>query len=153
MVMERHDPAGPRILRDSNLHTAMLLGRNHSQRVGEREMRVGIGIQQDDPEAVVPIRRQHHGKDIRPDLGQGPEQPRTSAIGERRHRGRMRLQGLGKAFPQTAVFPIDDAHPLSPHLPPPPHPPPPAHPPAPPPPPLHPPPPPPAPPPPLPPPP
>ena len=71
--------------------------RHHAQRIGEREVRLGIGIQDDDPQPVRRGGRQHHWIDRVPDLGERARQPpRRSAIGERGHAGGVRRQRLGQ---------------------------------------------------------
>src|SRR5215472_16071096 len=66
VMVQPDQPAGLRILLLDNVERLDLLGRDHAERVGKGEMRVGIGIEQDDAESVRLVRRYYHGKDLGP---------------------------------------------------------------------------------------
>jgi hypothetical protein len=57
VVVQSHDPAGAWILSGSNLECADLFGRYQAERVGKRKVRFSVGVQHDDPQAVVAVRR------------------------------------------------------------------------------------------------
>ena len=59
VVVECQDPAGARISLDSDLDPAKLIGRDHSERVGEREVRVGIRVREDDLGEQAAGQREH----------------------------------------------------------------------------------------------
>src|ERR1700745_1146005 len=54
VMMENDDPAGIRVLRARGLQATGLIDRNHAERIGEREMRIGIRVEQDDAQGIVP---------------------------------------------------------------------------------------------------
>ena len=66
MVVQPDKPAGLWILLLDDVERLDLLGRDHAKRIGEGEVRVGIGVEQDDAETVRFIGRDHHGKDLGP---------------------------------------------------------------------------------------
>ena len=66
VMVQSHDPAGARILSGGYLEGAGLFGRYQAERIGERKMRLGVGVQHDDPQPIVRVRRHDHGKDRRP---------------------------------------------------------------------------------------
>src|SRR5262249_47690984 len=70
MVVESDDPVGSRVFRSNDLDPPDLLSGDHSEGVREREMSIGVRVQQDDPEAVVPTWRKYHRKDLGPQLRQ-----------------------------------------------------------------------------------
>jgi hypothetical protein len=47
-----------------------LLVRDHSQRIGEGKVSVGVRVQHDHAEPILGVRRQHHGKDRCPRIGE-----------------------------------------------------------------------------------
>src|SRR5262245_59724186 len=70
MMVQSDDPAGLWVLRARDLDGLGLLDRDHAERVRERKMRVGIGIQQHDAQTVVAIGRQYQWEDASPQLCQ-----------------------------------------------------------------------------------
>jgi hypothetical protein len=72
MVVESDDPAGSRELRYGGFDPPGLLDRDNPECIGEREVCVGVRIQQDKAQSVIPVRRQHHRKDFGP---QGRQRP------------------------------------------------------------------------------
>ena len=89
MMMEGDHPTRARILRAGNLNSTGLLRRDHSKRIGEGKMCVGVRIQQDDAYTVLRIGRQYHWKDTTPQLGQFLFQPGSSGIGKHGQLGEM----------------------------------------------------------------
>src|SRR5262245_20882735 len=108
MVVESNNPAGSRVLRGNDLDPPDLLSGDHSERVRKGEMRIGVRVQQDDPETVVPVRWKYHRKDLghkRPQcLGQAP----SSGIGEHGDLSEMRLHCYCETLAQAASCKIHD---------------------------------------------
>jgi hypothetical protein len=68
MMMERDDPGRVWVLPAGDLDAADLFRRDQSECIREREMRIGVGVQQDHSEAVILLRGQHQRKCHRPDF-------------------------------------------------------------------------------------
>src|SRR5262245_28406442 len=113
MVVESDDPVGSRVFRSNDLDPPDLLSGNHPECVREREMSIGVGVQQDDPEAVVPTWRKYHRKDLGPQLRQRLGQARPSGIGERGHLSEIRLHYFCETLAQTASCKIHDTDTLA----------------------------------------
>ncbi len=92
MVMQGDKPGGARMCGADDVKGAHMLGRNHAKRIGEREMRVGIRVEQDDAETGFALGRNDHGEGVRPQLGDRIGKVRLRGIGETHHRGAVRLK-------------------------------------------------------------
>jgi hypothetical protein len=71
-------------------------------------MRVGIRVQHDDAEAVLPVRRQHQGKDFGPELRQGIGEEGLCRVGEPGHLLQMRLQEFFESPAHMVPCPVHD---------------------------------------------
>ncbi len=59
-------PPRLRILPADDVERPCLFDRDEAECVGEREVRVGVGVEQHDAQAVGPVRRQDHREDVVP---------------------------------------------------------------------------------------
>ena len=109
VVMQPDHPARAREGAQHGEHGAEILFRHEAERVGEGEMRLRIGVQQDDAEPVRLGRRQHHREDVGPEIGEARREPQRAGIGEGRNRGAMRRQRLVERRPERLALPVHDA--------------------------------------------
>ena len=83
-----------------------LLGRDHAERIGEGEMRVGIRVEQDDPEPVRGGGRQDHREKRCPTRRhRSAIEPRPAVIGKSAIQVAMRRQQLFAASAQSVPCP------------------------------------------------
>jgi hypothetical protein len=110
MMMEGDHPARLWKLPADNCDAAGLFHRDHAKGVREGEMRIGVRVQQDDAETVIPIGRQHHRKYPAPQLRQLLCQARPSGISKSGHAAEMWLQRRCQSFAESAARSIDDTN-------------------------------------------
>ena len=94
MMMQRDDPMRARKLLDRRSEPAGLLGGDYSERIGEREMGFGIGIEDGNAETVGLGGRQDHRKLIVPKTAEAARAPHAADIGEFSDPLSMRRQRL-----------------------------------------------------------
>ena len=82
MVMQRDDPAGARISVERGGQAARLSRRHHAERVGEGEIAVRVGIEQDDAEPVVLGRRDNLRERLVPDPREPGGALKSARVGE-----------------------------------------------------------------------
>src|SRR6185503_8039288 len=80
VMVQSHDPTGACILFGDYSKGVGLFGRYKAERIGEREMSLGVGVQHDDPQPIVRVWRQDHGEDRRPQTSQRSRQTHRTVV-------------------------------------------------------------------------
>ena len=87
-MVQRDDQARARMRVERGGQPARLLGRDQAERVGEREMRVGVRIEDRDAEPVLALGRQDEREGFVPQALQARRTAKPAAVGESRDSGR-----------------------------------------------------------------
>ena len=80
VVVQRNHPRGSRILAHGDFEAVNLLRRNESEGIREGEMSVCVRVQEDDAQASVRFRRQHHREHAGPQLGHSSQDHVRAAL-------------------------------------------------------------------------
>ena len=104
MMVQPDDPSRLGIGVERRRELRRLADRNHSERVGEGEIRVGVRIEDRDAETILLCRGKDQRKELIPQARELVRQPKAALIGEgldrlalRRKRRRKRETGLERA--------------------------------------------------------
>ena len=100
--MQRDDPSAPGIKIERGGEPARLTGGDHPERIGEGKIRVGVRIENRDPEVVLIARRQDQRKQLVPKAPEAGGPAQAPQIRERFNRLAMRSERFRRAWAELS---------------------------------------------------